>query len=215
MKSFQIGISGLTGSGKTTLISLMKKRKDLFIVPENVPEELFVKFSISPKTECFNLQNEIVQNRIKEYSKIPKNTSVIIFDRTLAEDREIFFKLHNSLGFLDKFQFNLLNNISFDAELETKGVDLIIFIKSSIRTLEKRLSSIFIPKFLFDSLSLQQSFYKNWLNTIKCPVLIIDNDKITKNNLDQIGSWIIENFDNIIGKDYPAPQSKNVSWENI
>src|SRR5437762_2413458 len=97
--SFLLAVCGPTGAGKSTLGALIAKRARCQFIAEPIPKETLEAFSKNPVENGFVLQREILGVKISKFRKV-SDAKCIVMDRTIAEDRQVFFNLHHSLGFL-------------------------------------------------------------------------------------------------------------------
>ena len=88
-----IVISGNIGVGKTTLAQKLSKKYDWKILLEEVDNNPYLEdFYKSMKSWSFHLQIFFLNSRFKQIKKISKSSGIIIQDRSIYEDYEVFTK---------------------------------------------------------------------------------------------------------------------------
>ena len=138
-----ISIEGNIGSGKSTLVEYLKSIGTYVFVDEPVNEWLAIKdkdgsnalecFYNNQKENAFCFQILAYITRLKKLmDKIKENPSevVIITERSIETDRNVFAKMLYEDGFLSSIEWETYN-YWFNTFKETSKVDLIIYIKTS------------------------------------------------------------------------------------
>ena len=146
MNSFQlnkpilISIEGNIGSGKTTIIEQMQKRinnnKILFLrepvdlwesIKDNEGEGILVKFYKDPAKYAFPFQVMAYATRLSMIRNMIKNNpecQIIICDRSLDADKNIFAKMLYKDGLIDEVCFQIYNKFytEYSDDFNLKGI---------------------------------------------------------------------------------------------
>ncbi len=200
-----ISISGPSGSGKTTLTNYFKKKEKVSIIKEPISDELLNQFSISPSRYAYVLQEHIIRRRFESFNNLLNNhdVEIIVFDRTVSEDIEVFFKLHHSLGYLSNGEVTRLLTIADKYKRTIANYDEFkIGLNASPETLLERLQldeNHIRPSWLIQSLSLQCELYKKWFNTIEFNNFI-DTSKYKIKELDGLAESALRSVRGIANK---------------
>lgn len=134
-KNFIISISGLIGSGKTTVIDLLKSRKPaLEFFPENVEEWRFLTPFYTDKKRYSLLFQLDLLTRFQELRKY----GFVISERTPSDSRFIFAECLFRDGFLTKTEWKLYNDAYAIQALEP---NVVIYLNLDVDQALKRIAT--------------------------------------------------------------------------
>lgn len=193
MRKIIITLSGPSGSGKSYLTKVLARYKRVAAVNEPVSDSLLEKFEREPSKYSYELQNYIIEEKILNIRKLmnDKYIDIIIIDRTVLEDVNIFFKLHHLLGFLSVTEMSRLTALAHEYNRSIIVPRVIkIGLNANKDVLLYRLNNDNKhkrPDWLINSMQLQCALYNEWFKTenfdnfIDTTFLkIIDLQKISK-----------------------------------
>ena len=184
-------ISGNIGVGKTTLSKKISKKFNWNLQLEEVKNNPYLDdFYKSMSDWSFHLQIFFLNSRFNQIQKISESDNVVIQDRSIYEDYEVFTKTLHDSGVLKDREFNnykrLYNTIlkyisqpDLHIYLRNNNIDNIIKnIKKRKRDFEKTIDKNYLIKL--------NEYYENWIRRHpKKRILIIDlseNDFVEDQN---------------------------------
>ena len=184
-------ISGNIGVGKTTLSKKISKKFNWKLQLEEVKNNPYLDdFYKSMSDWSFHLQIFFLNSRFNQIQKISESDNVVIQDRSIYEDYEVFTKTLHDSGVLKDREFNnykrLYNTIlkyisqpDLHIYLRNNNIDNIIKnIKKRKRDFEKTIDKNYLLKL--------NEYYENWIRRhSKKRILIIDlseNDFVEDQN---------------------------------
>ena len=173
-------ISGNIGVGKTTLSKKISKKFNWNLQLEEVKNNPYLDdFYKSMSDWSFHLQIFFLNSRFNQIQKISESDNVVIQDRSIYEDYEVFTKTLHDSGVLKDREFNnykrLYNTILKYIDqpdlliyLRNNNIDNIIKnIKKRKRDFEKTIDKNYLLKL--------NEYYENWIRRHpKKRILIID-----------------------------------------
>ena len=173
-------ISGNIGVGKTTLSKKISKKFNWNLQLEEVKNNPYLDdFYKSMSDWSFHLQIFFLNSRFNQIQKISESDNVVIQDRSIYEDYEVFTKTLHDSGVLKDREFNnykrLYNTILKYIDqpdlliyLRNNNIDNIIKnIKKRKRDFEKTIDKNYLQKL--------NDYYENWIRRHpKKRILIID-----------------------------------------
>ena len=152
MKRKYISVMGTMGSGKTSAAELLADTLHLYLLEENFGENAFLpRFYKDMKRWAFHSQtfffmektNQLLDaGRILGSMKDPlwkKGYTGIIQDTPIQQDAFSYAKAHHVLGNIDDAEWRLYMKIYQSFEPYFPKPDIIIFLETSISTLEERI----------------------------------------------------------------------------
>lgn len=179
-----IWLSGPTGSGKTSLVSILSQ-VGYGIVQEDAPMGLFEAFAVDPSRHCEAVQEALMRSRHQQY-QLQSDKLNVVFDRSVNEDISVFCRLHRASGYLDAPAFSRLEGLAAELEADLPSPDLIIFLSANETVLRQRIGVVGHPKLIVDSLTEQVRLYDEWISCRSESVVKIDNSKCPPAMLDAI-----------------------------
>jgi deoxyadenosine/deoxycytidine kinase len=191
--SISIYIQGNIGSGKSSILNILRKNKDYEIIDE--PVNLWEKsgalqeFYKNKTKRGYVFQSFAFISRLK-YLANPTNKKIRIFERSIYADKYCFAQNTYDCGYMDDFEWKIYNLI-FDEWID--------FINSFVNNRNERKIILFIncsPQKCFERINKRNRKSEN--NEIKLDYLIkLDNiHKKWKNELIKSDEFIIQEFDN-------------------
>jgi deoxyadenosine/deoxycytidine kinase len=181
-------LSGPTGTGKTSISQIFESR-GWAVVREQIPTRLFSDFTTRPKDFCASLQEAIVQSRFDDWVRVSKWKNVV-FDRSIAEDAQVFFRLHHESGFLSDDQAEKLMMLSQRLLSEMPAPDLIVYMTAKKHILLQRLERAGHPAVIVNHLDTQIRLYESWLSSLTGNVLTVDNSACHQHVLETFGKSV-------------------------
>ena len=130
----------------------------------------------------FNLQIYFLNSRFEQIIDILKGKDVVVQDRSIYEDANIFAPNLHEMGLMSTRDFNNYERIFKTLNSMVQPPDLIIYLRASIGTLvnqiEKR-GREYEDNIRLDYLKRLNEHYENWIRSYKDgPVLIINVDDL-------------------------------------
>ena len=187
-----ISIEGNIGSGKSTVLEYLKTLKDynIIFVDEPVSEWMTIKdkngvnalecFYKDKKENAFCFQVLAYITRLKNLINTLKSNkeenTIIITERSIETDRNVFAKMLYEEGFLSSIEWETYN-YWFNTFLDISTVDIILYIKTNpVKCLERinirnRLEENSISLEYLDKCNI---YHENWLNTSTSKIITID-----------------------------------------
>ena len=209
MKLKHIVISGNIGVGKTTLAQKLSNKYDWKILLEEVDNNPYLEdFYKSMKSWSFHLQIFFLNSRFEQIKKISKSNGIIIQDRSIYEDYEVFTKNLYDSKILLKREFENYKRLYKTILDYVKEPDLLIYIRNNnikniVNNIKKR-DRGFEKKINTDYLKNLNDYYENWIKKYsKKNLLIIDvtNKDFIKNSKELKNIYtVIENKINELNK---------------
>ena len=192
-----IVVEGPIGSGKSTLAKILADRFGVNFISEKAEKNPFLpKFYEDMKRYALSTQLFFLFQRADQIQKISQTDMFkesTIADFFLEKD-PIFAKIN-----LDEEEFNLYHQIFSHLQLKAPKPDLIIYIQTSIKTLEKRIkdrSIDFETDISTEYLEAISESYSQFFHSYdRSPVLILNNENLNilkdKNAIDLLISRIM------------------------
>ena len=196
-----ISIEGNIGSGKSTIVSNLKKYsasnyifveepvKEWSTICDEVGETILSHFYRDSKQYSFQFQMMAYISRLNTLRTIVKNNpdSIIITERCLFTDRNVFAKMLYDSGNMTKIEYTIYNKW-FDAFIEDVSIDGIIYVDTNPEICNRRIhlrnrNGESIP---LNYLEKCHKYHKEWLNTTATPVKVYDGNKtVNQDNMVQ------------------------------
>tara|TARA_B110000014_G_scaffold34429_1_gene21857 strand:+ start:28 stop:660 length:633 start_codon:yes stop_codon:yes gene_type:complete len=202
MKLKHIVISGNIGVGKTTLAQKISNKYNWKILLEEVDNNPYLEdFYKSMKSWSFHLQIFFLNSRFKQIKKISSSNGIIIQDRSIYEDYEVFTKNLYDSKILLKREFENYKRLYKTILDYVKEPDLLIYIRNNninniVKNIKKR-DRDFEKEIDTDYLKNLNVYYENWIKKYSNKnLLIIDvtNKDFIKNSIELKNIYkIIEN----------------------
>ena len=190
-----IGIAGNIGAGKTTLCSQLGKHFDWDVHYESTDDNPYLSdFYHDMARWSFNLQVYFLHNRYKQVLKILNGDRVVVQDRTIYEDANIFAPNLHQMGLMSKRDFDNYREL-FDLMIsQTQAPDLLIYLRASIATLVEHIQSRGIDyegNMSIEYLKRLNGMYEEWISNYKGKLLVIPVDGLDfKNKPEDMGKII-------------------------
>ena len=117
---------------------------------------------------------------------------MIVLDRTIYEDAEIFAKNLYQTGFMSERDFGLYSELYDSMKLALRPPDLLIYLRCPVRAVRRRIKQRGRPSeqsIPLDYLKRLNDLYESWIERFTlCPVLVWDSEK--KDYLTDLVDWI-------------------------
>lgn len=175
-----IVISGNIGVGKTTLSEKISKKFGWELQLEEVKDNPYLDdFYKSMKDWSFHLQIFFLNSRFNQIQKISESSNVVIQDRSIYEDYEVFTKTLHDSGVLMEREFNNYKRLYNTILKYINEPDLLIYLRNLninniISNIDKR-SRKFEKSIDKEYLKKLNLYYENWIKKHpKEKVLTID-----------------------------------------
>lgn len=199
-------VEGNIGSGKTTLLEKLKVRGDTEVVIEPVDvwtsikgkddKNLLESFYIDPKRYAHLLQTIIFTTRLESID-VPQVKPIRICERSILTDKNVFVKNAIMNSMFDELEKNCY--IRWFDWLEGKfhkKPSGIIYLRTSPEKCYERMRKRNRDGEETVSLEYLKDIHERhdeWLKTVSCPVLILDNDTDDEWNwkLDMVDMFIV------------------------
>ena len=188
-----IGIAGNIGAGKTSLVEFLTSTYQItpFYEP-NDNNPYLADFYRDMKRWAFHSQLYFLSSKFKIHQQVEQTPGVVIQDRTIFEDVEIFATALHQIRKINKRDW--LTYLSFYESIQQaiKPPDLMIYLKCSIRTTRKRIrlrGRKMEQDMPLSYLKRLEKLYQSWIaNYNKSKVLVIETDRLDYVNdlIDQI-----------------------------
>jgi deoxyadenosine/deoxycytidine kinase len=130
----------------------------------------------------FNLQVYFLNSRYQQLIEIKDNDKVIIQDRTIYEDAEIFAPNLHKMGLMSTRDFENYKSLYSTIISQIEAPELMIYLKASIPTLVDNIQKRgrdYEENIRLDYLKRLNEFYESWIaNYTHGKLLVIDCDKM-------------------------------------
>jgi len=191
-----IAVSGNIGAGKTTLSEMLGKQFNWEVHYEDANSNPYLSdFYDDMQRWSFNLQIYFLNSRYQQIIDIQKGDKVIIQDRTIYEDANIFAPNLHEMGLMAKRDFENYKTLFDTMTSQINPPDLLIYLKASIPTLvghiQKR-GRDYEGNISLDYLKRLNGKYNDWIDSYDIgKLLIIDGDNIDfLNNQEHFGNIV-------------------------
>jgi len=187
-----IGIAGNIGAGKTTLCTQLGKHFDWDVNFESTDDNPYLSdFYHDMSRWSFNLQVYFLHNRYKQVLKILEGDRVVVQDRTIYEDANIFAPNLHKMGLMSKRDIDNYRAL-FDLMVsQIQKPDLLIYLRASIATLVEHIQDRgrdYEGNMSIEYLKRLNGMYEEWISNYKGKLLIIKVDDLDfKNNPEDLG----------------------------
>ncbi|MCA9508624.1 MAG: deoxynucleoside kinase [Myxococcales bacterium] len=185
-----IAVAGNMGVGKSTLVQFLTAQfgGEPFYEPVDT-NPYFARFFRDMKRWSFHSQIYFLTHKFRIHQQVEKKSGLIVVDRSIYEDAEIFARGLYKAQKMTKSEFELYWSL-FDAMCTSlRPPDVLVYLKCDISTLKERIAKRGRKeeKSVPDAhLRLLQRRYDDWVKRINfCEVITIKND-----NLDYIGDQV-------------------------
>jgi deoxyadenosine/deoxycytidine kinase len=195
-----ISIEGNIGSGKSTLIKNLKKinNNEIIFLPEPVDEwntiidksgtNILTKYYSDQKRYAFSFQMMAYITRLKQIMEYVDQNVILITERCLYTDREIFAKMLYDSGLIEDIEYSIYLRW-FDFFIKNIQIDHFIYLRNdpkicSERVLLRDRAGENIP---LEYLTKCHEYHEAWLNN-KPNLLVLDGSINYSNELPK--EWV-------------------------
>ncbi len=183
VKYKHIAIAGNIGAGKSTLTKLLAAHFGWEPQYEDVENNPYLMdFYEDMPRWSFPLQVFFLNSRFNQLIDIQRGDKVVIQDRTIYEDAQIFAPNLHSMSLMTKRDFDNYTNLFKTINKLINPPDLLIYLRGSISTLVGQIQKRgreYEDNLRLDYLRRLNEYYEAWITNYKAgKLLIIDVDKL-------------------------------------
>jgi deoxyadenosine/deoxycytidine kinase len=178
-----IAIAGNMGSGKSTLVEFLCRTYGIapFYEPnENNP--YLPDFYGDMRRWSFHSQLYFLSNKFRLHQELDRTPGVVVLDRTIFEDAEIFATALHEMKRMDDRDWRTYWGFYQSILKAIKPPDLMIYLRCSMRTLRKRISlrgRVIEKDVPLAYLKRLERLYEGWIGRYQSSdVLILDTDRL-------------------------------------
>jgi deoxyadenosine/deoxycytidine kinase len=178
-----IAIAGNIGAGKTSLVEFLTSTYNITPFYEPNDENPYLEdFYIDMKRWSFHSQLYFLSNKFRIHQQVDKTQGVVVQDRTIFEDVEIFATALHQMKQISDRDWKTYQDFYNSIIASIQPPDLMIYLKCSIRTIRKRIK--IRGRKMEQSIPLSylrrlDRLYENWIdNYSQSKVLVIETDKL-------------------------------------
>jgi len=178
-----IAIAGNMGSGKSTLVEFLSRTYDIapFYEP-NDENPYLADFYKDMKSWAFQSQLYFLSNKFRLHQELDRQDGVVVLDRTIFEDAEIFATALHQMRKISKRDWATYQSF-YHAILEAiRPPDLMIYLRCSMRTLRQRIRlrgramEQDVPRAYLKRL---ENLYEDWISRYAMSeVLVLETDRM-------------------------------------
>ncbi len=185
-----IAVAGNMGVGKSTLVQFLTQQfqGEPFYEPVDT-NPYFARFFKDMRKWAFHSQIYFLAHKFRIHQEIEKRSGLVVIDRSIYEDAEIFAKGLYRARKMSKDDFNLYWDLYESMCQSLRPPDVLIYLTCSMKTLKKRIRERGrkAEKHVPDShLRRLQRAYDDWVNRVDfCEVVRIKTDE-----LDYVGDLV-------------------------
>jgi deoxyadenosine/deoxycytidine kinase len=178
-----IAIAGNIGAGKSTLVEFLARTYGIMPFYEpNDQNPYLADFYDDMNRWAFHSQMYFLSNKFRLHQALDKSKGVVVLDRTIFEDAEIFALALHEMGRIDKRDWETYLGFYKTILEAIKPPDLLIYLRCSVRTVRKRIKlrgremEMNIPLAYIKRLN---RLYEAWIQNYRLgEVLILETDKL-------------------------------------
>ena len=178
-----IAIAGNIGAGKTSLVEFLTQTYNITPFYEPNDENPYLEdFYKDMRRWSFHSQLYFLSNKFRIHQKVDSTPGVVVQDRTIFEDVEIFATALYQMKKISDRDWRTYQDFYQSIIASIKPPDLMIYLKCSIPTIRKRIKirgrqmEQDIP---LSYLKLLDKLYNNWIeNYTLSKVMVIESDKL-------------------------------------
>ena len=178
-----IAIAGNIGTGKSSLVEFLTRTYGIAPFYEPNDENPYLPdFYQDMNRWAFHSQLYFLSNKFRMHQQLEKVSGVVVLDRTIYEDAEIFATaLHEMRNFTGRDWDTYWNFYQIILEA-IRPPDLMIYLRCSMRTLRKRIrlrGRVMEKDIPLSYLKRLEKLYEHWLSNYRYgEVLILETDKL-------------------------------------
>jgi len=178
-----IAIAGNIGAGKSTLVEFLARTYGILPFYEPNDQNPYLEdFYQDMNRWAFHSQMYFLSNKFRLHQALDKSKGVVVLDRTIFEDAEIFATALHEMDRIDQRDWDVYQSF-YDTILDAiKPPDLLIYLRCSVRTVRKRIKLRARPMELDIPLAYIRRLhrlYESWIENYQLSeVLILDTDNL-------------------------------------
>ena len=178
-----LAIAGNMGSGKSTLVDFLKVRFGVTPYFEPNEQNPYLKdFYGDMRRWAFASQVYFLQKKFAIHRALEKEPGVVVQDRSIFEDAEIFAENLHRLKILDGRDWKTYRELYESIRGQLRPPDLLIYLRCSVRTVKKRITlrarpeEKAVPTAYVRRLN---DLYEQWFATYTLsPTVVIETDRL-------------------------------------
>lgn len=188
-----IAVAGNIGAGKSSLVEFLERRHGMRAIYEPyVGNPYLDDFYADMKGYAFQSQLYFLTHKFRLHLGLGQEPGMIVLDRTIYEDAEIFAKNLYQTGFMSGRDYGLYSELYDSMKLALRPPDLLIYLRCPVRAVRRRIKQRGRPSeqsIPLEYLKRLNDLYEDWIERFTlCPVLVWDSEK--KDYLTDLVDWI-------------------------
>ena len=183
MSGRYIAVAGNMGSGKSTLVEFLQVRYG--IIPYFEPNEenpYLQSFYEDMSRWAFSSQIYFLQKKFALHLELEKEQGVVVQDRSIYEDAEIFARNLHRMKILDRRDWQTYLELYDSIQKRLRPPDLLIYLRCSVRTVRKRIRMRARPEEQNVPLAYVRrlnALYERWFDEYTLsPTVVIESDQL-------------------------------------
>ena len=178
-----IAIAGNIGAGKSSLVEFLSRTYGIEPFYEPNDENPYLPdFYQDMKRWAFHSQLYFLSNKFRMHQQLERMSGVVVLDRTIYEDAEIFASALHKMGKLTGRDWDTYWSF-YQVILDSiRPPDLMIYLRCSVRTLRQRIrmrGRAMEQDIPLAYLKRLQGLYEQWLGNYQFgEVLVLETDKL-------------------------------------
>lgn len=178
-----IAIAGNIGTGKSSLVEFLTRTYGIEPFYEPNDENPYLPdFYQDMNRWAFHSQLYFLSNKFRMHQQLEMTTGVVVLDRTIYEDAEIFATALHDMGKFTGRDWDTYWNFYHTILNAIRPPDLMIYLRCSMRTLRKRIrlrGRVMEQDIPLSYLKRLEKLYEQWLVTYQSgEVLVLETDKL-------------------------------------